>query len=117
MSVYRLKNRANFVALSQSGMSEVTPAFVMQWLPSRQEQGLYIGYTASKRSIGNAVARNRARRRLKAAVREVLKDLPHQHGQLVLIARHRLKNYDFDRLKSDLKKAYQTCCFEREGHV
>ena len=45
-----------------------------------------VGFTASKK-IGNAVARNRAKRRLRAAAREVLAQAARPGWDYVLVAR------------------------------
>jgi len=49
--------------------------------------GTRVGFTCSKK-VGNAVARNRAKRRLRAVARAVLPDLGHDGWDYVLIGRH-----------------------------
>lgn len=48
--------------------------------------GIRVGYTCSKK-VGNSVLRNRAKRRLRAAARQVLPDLGHPGWDYVLIGR------------------------------
>jgi ribonuclease P protein component len=93
-SIGRLKRRAEFLAVAASNRKWVAPCLVVQILapiPAGQEKplsfsGLRLGFTAS-RKVGNAVQRNRARRRLKAAASEVLAGLKTAPADLVLIAR------------------------------
>ncbi len=61
-----------------------------------------IGYTASKK-VGSAVIRNRAKRRLKEAVRKVFPQLAENGYDYVIIAKSAIKNADFDKVLSDLK--------------
>ena len=64
-----------------------------------------IGYTAS-RKIGNAVARNRARRRLRAAVAEIMPARASPGCDYVLIARARTVDRRFADLVTDLETAF-----------
>ena len=65
-----LTRRADFVAASRAGRAG-RPGFSLQGRDRGDASPLRVGYTASKK-VGNAVARNRAKRRLRAAAREVL---------------------------------------------
>ena len=67
----RLKRRREFLAVAGARCRWATPAFVLQAGPRGAPEEVGIGFTASRR-IGNAVARNRARRRLRAAARALL---------------------------------------------
>ena len=93
----RLKRRAEFLQVAAARKKWAAPGLILQvrpnqLLPSSEIAGapipaaLRVGFTAS-RKVGNAVKRNRARRRLKAVVGAVLP----RHGlpgfDLVLIAR------------------------------
>jgi ribonuclease P protein component len=93
----RLKRRAEFLHVAAARKKWAAPGLILQVCPSQNPPNfdtaetpvpaaLRVGFTASKK-VGNAVQRNRARRRLKAVVGEVLP----RHGvpgyDLVLIAR------------------------------
>jgi len=101
-AVERLKRRREFLRAARGGRV-VTPAFVLQLHP-REDERLGVGFTASKR-IGNAVARNRARRRLKELARL---HLP-AHGLAgfdhVLVARRPAVDRPFAQLVADLMTA------------
>lgn len=60
------------------------------------------GLTVSRR-VGNAVVRNRVRRRLRAAAEEVLAHLAADRHDYVLIGRQGTPARGFDDLKRDLK--------------
>lgn len=96
MSVARIKKRADFVAVQSGGRSKAVSAFVMLVIPGGSL--LTVGYTASKK-MGNAVERNRARRRLRAAVDAVVKTSPPlPSGRVVLIARRSLLTVPFRQI-------------------
>lgn len=96
------------------------PSCVIQVLPLAEAATLekittpplpqLIGYTASKR-IGNAVKRNRAKRRLRAAAFEVLNNNPDVAPfAVVLVAKAPVLSQPFTDLTADLKKALRILC-------
>lgn len=82
-----LTRRADFVRAA-SALRAPTPGFTLQARPraAGEAQGLRVGFTASKK-VGNAVARNRAKRRLRALSRAVLPAEGREGWDYVLIGR------------------------------
>lgn len=101
-----LKQRADFLRAAGSGLKRVTPAFVLQAAtPTAGESGR-VGFTCS-RKVGNAVARNRARRRLRAVVdlvigAEMAGEIAYD---LVMVGRGDALTRDFDLMAADLRQA------------
>ncbi|MGY6632773.1 MAG: ribonuclease P protein component [Alkalilacustris sp.] len=101
-----LPRRADFLRAAR-GRRHATPGFVIQACcrPSPAGEEARLGLTCS-RKVGNAVVRNRARRRLRALAREVLG----QHGRpgwdYVLIGRAQATvSHDFAAMRADLLAA------------
>jgi ribonuclease P protein component len=67
-SMERLKRRTDFRAAAQAGAKAPAGAFVLQARARAQSGPPRIGFTVS-RQVGNAVERNRVRRRLREVVR------------------------------------------------
>ena len=67
-----LKYRRDFLSCARA-RRWVAPGFVLQGRKREptEADGLRVGYTCSKK-VGNAVARNKAKRRLRAAAAEIL---------------------------------------------
>ena len=100
----RLKRRPEFLAVAAARRKWVAPGLVLQ--ARRNEsgddaQGIRFGITAS-RKVGNAVARNRAKRRLRAAAAEVLPVSGAAGYDVVLIARAATLERPYADLKADL---------------
>ena len=98
-----LRKRAEFLAVASNGKKWVAPGFILQiGAPHSPTPDIHYGLTAS-RKIGNAVIRNRARRRLRALVAEIMPHASPEHNY-VLIARLNTPTCDFDGLRQDLIK-------------
>jgi ribonuclease P protein component len=103
----RLKKRSEFLAVAATNRRWSTPGLVLQARPCDPDgtsPAVRLGFTATKK-IGNAVKRNRARRRLRAAAAEVLCAATTQPADLVLVARAGTIDRPFCDLKSDLSQA------------
>jgi ribonuclease P protein component len=82
-----LKRRVEFLACARAGRAHA-PGMVVQGRQRRagEAQRPRVGFTCSKK-VGNAVARNRAKRRLREAARVVLPRLGRDGWDYVLIGR------------------------------
>ena len=75
---------------------------------------LRIGFTVTKR-VGNAVVRNRARRRLRAAARQVFPSSARAGFDYVLIARHSTPIRPYRDLIGDMEAALMRLTPDRPG--
>ncbi len=112
-----LKRRAQFLHVAAARRYFVAPSLLLQvCLNSETGKTIRVGYTASRR-VGNAVVRNRAKRRLRAAVEEVMPS----HGVLgcdyVIIARLAITKQPFRAIQVDLKTAMKKLNVWRKAGV
>lgn len=118
----RLKRRREFLLVAAQGRKWVAPGLILQANPHSAaappggndgtEQALRVGFTVS-RKVGNAVVRNRVRRRLRAAAELVMPGLARQDYDYVVIGRRQSLTRPFPALVQDLEQALRKVRAER----
>jgi len=120
-TVGRLKTRPQFLKVAAARRKWVTPGLVLQaarrqhgedraapvahlGAAAAQEPEVRVGFTVT-RKVGNAVERNRAKRRLRAAAAEVFPRLGRVGTDYVVVGRVATLTRPFAALKADLEQA------------
>ena len=88
-----IKNRRDFLRATKIGQKTVSASIIVQKVKNNLEI-TRVGFTASKK-VGNAVARNRAKRRMRSLVEEMTLNNGYDY---VLIARKGILDVDWDEL-------------------
>jgi ribonuclease P protein component len=101
-----LTKRADFLSAARAKRTS-TPAFTLQ--ARRRDEGeataIRVGYTCSKK-VGNSVARNRAKRRLREIARAVLPAEGRAGFDYVLIGRPVVTaTHPIEEMQNDLRRA------------
>ncbi len=98
-----IKKRADFVA-AQAGERAGTPSFLLVRGKKPNGSGrMRVGFTVTKK-VGKAVLRNRIRRRLREAARQIFKEMGECGYDYVLIARPAAETREFALLLDDMKR-------------
>ena len=100
----RLKRRAEFVRVAKTGRKAAMPGLVLQALAQPSSGPARLGFTVTKK-VGNAVVRNRTRRRLKEAARLLFRERRVTGVDLVVIGRDTTRARPFPALVDDLRRA------------
>ena len=108
MKLVTLKKRRDFVLSNKYGQKIHNKNFILQEYcnPNISDQGLMFGFTATKR-IGNAVKRNRAKRRMRALISSLLKQdniLFKEKYTYVLIAKQSILKASYLEMHNQLKQ-------------
>ena len=105
-----LRRRRDFLFVQHKGVRQVMTHFILQAAVKPASTSLQpalryrTGVTASKK-VGNAVARNRAKRRMRALFRKLKCDYAPSGTDYVLVARHSLVQAEWAELLADFSKA------------
>jgi len=100
----RLKRRAEFLRAAQKGRKVAMPGLVLQIFARNDDAPARLGFTVTKK-VGNAVVRNRTRRRLREAARLLLREQATTGVDLVLVGRDATRARPFVQLVEDLQRA------------
>jgi ribonuclease P protein component len=118
--IARLKRRSEFLRASSAGRKWAARGLIVQAVTSAPgpagsgaADSFAIGYTASRR-VGGAVERNRAKRRLRAAVAHVMPSHAVPGYDYVVIARPETLSRPFEALVGDLLAALGRLGLDRE---
>ncbi len=106
-ALLRLKKRSEFLAANRAAKS-VTDSLILQKRHRKDDScAIRVGFTASKK-VGNAVVRNRAKRRMRSLAFDLLKTRGKKGHDYVLIARNNATvECSYDILKRDLHSALE----------
>jgi ribonuclease P protein component len=109
----RLKRRQDFVAAARASYAAL-PGIVVQMRARGDDAPARVGFTATKK-LGNAVLRNRVKRRLRDLARLQLEPLARQGHDYVLIGRAPTAERPFPELEKDLTSALKR--LHRTAHL
>ncbi|MBI5190520.1 MAG: ribonuclease P protein component [Nitrospirae bacterium] len=103
----RITRRSDYVRVHKLGRKHVG-RFLLLFHLAGGTSGLRVGITVSSK-VGGAVVRNRAKRRIREAVRAELGDVGEGgqtvlcvSGEVALVALGRIRDASFDEIKADL---------------
>ena len=107
MTLETIKKRSDYLAVAKTGTRAVAKGLVIQKGPklplSGEESGsdLRVGLTVTKK-VGNAVERNRVKRRLRTLIRDHLPKLAEPGYDYVVIGRRSALDRPYDALVKDM---------------
>ncbi|MCR4555247.1 MAG: ribonuclease P protein component [Alphaproteobacteria bacterium] len=102
---FRIRKRRDFLSASASGLSYRADFFVAL-AGFNKVENYRVGFTASKK-VGNAVIRNRCKRRMRAMARQLLPSLGFVGVDYVFIAKKSLVTANWNDFVEQAEKAIQ----------
>lgn len=104
-----IKKRSDFLAIGKKNTCYYSKSTLILaaktsefYLKDREEDFVRIGYTITKKT-GNAVVRNKCKRRYREIFRKLAPKLAQKHFDYVILARKEILNCEFAQLESDVK--------------
>ncbi len=108
-----IKKRSDFLAANR-GKRYATPGFVLLVKDRHDDDpAIRLGITITKK-VGNAVVRNRMRRRFRELARDMLADKGQAGADHILIGRDGGIEREFGELRADMARALDKLCVLRD---
>ena len=104
--VESLKKNREFNDVYNNGKSYATSNLVLYILSAPKNDNNRYGLSVSKR-IGNAVVRNKIKRRLREIIREFEKKFNFKSYDIIFIARNPVVDLNYKQIKRDVKILYK----------
>ena len=98
-NISTITKRSDFIYLRKNGNKIRSKLLSIIYVKSEQSN-TKVAYIASKKIVGNAVKRNKAKRRLRSLVRDYYNIIPNNY-LLLFIASHKTYNIEYTLLKND----------------
>jgi ribonuclease P protein component len=102
MKITTIRKRADFLLAASSGFKFVKPSVIVQSRKREDTDEMRIGFTATKK-LGNAVIRNRAKRRMRAAAAKLVPEFGLPGCDYVFIGREKVYMGKFSELLCDMR--------------
>ena len=103
--IEHLKKRKDFIKIAHSKKKSIAKGLIIQASPRKLIEKKFfirVGFTITKK-VGNAVVRNRIRRRLRSIFKQLIIQMGMPGWDYVIIARKAIINYSFNQIINDMK--------------
>lgn len=111
---FRLTSSTDFKRVRQAGRAYAHPFLVLIVLPNDQQRLRFA--VSAGRSVGKAVERNRAKRRVREALRPLIAAIP-DGWDVVILARHPITRATFTDIQAALSSLLHRAHLVRPPHV
>ena len=111
---FRLRKSTDFKRVRRLGKSYAHPFLVLIKHPNQDEISRF-GVAAS-RSVGNAVKRNRAKRRIREIIRPRISSIING-WDIIFLARHAIQNASYTELQAALDELITRAGLQKDQHV
>lgn len=99
---FRVKSERDFQKVFHEGESKANRQFVVYKLPKDEQKHFRVGISVGTK-LGNAVVRNKIKRRVRHALMELDKEYPFDHqADFIVIARNPVKDMEYAEIKKSL---------------
>ncbi|MFM7509099.1 MAG: ribonuclease P protein component [Actinomycetota bacterium] len=115
--IHRISTRAAFRSLSRSRQRASSDLFTVVHSagpPDPPDSGIGLA-CATPRSLGSAVLRNRARRRIRAVAREWAREHPSERGWYLVVAGGKAATAEYGDVRDDLRTLLATLQWTARG--
>jgi len=119
MPLETIKKRSDFLSAAACGKKFITKTFILQMHPRSETHpagkiGARFGFTVTKK-MGNAVIRNRIKRRLRAAIRQSVEKYLLPGHDYVVISRNKALDCPFTDLLRDMEFAFSRITYMKDS--